>query len=81
MFLGLVQAELWRWPRIAAPLVVAGLSMVHSVFWTDLRMRAPIIPAIALIAAGAAWPGFVRSRPARLGSESDPVTLEGSPIG
>ena len=25
---------------------------VHAVFWTDLRMRAPIVPAIALIAAG-----------------------------
>jgi hypothetical protein len=62
MLLGLVQAELWRWPRIAAPLVVAGLTLVHSVFWTDLRMRAPIVPAIALIAAGAPWPAMVRSR-------------------
>jgi hypothetical protein len=61
MLLGLVQAELWRWPRIAAPLVVAGLTLVHSVFWTDLRMRAPIVPAIALIAAGASWPAMVRS--------------------
>jgi Dolichyl-phosphate-mannose-protein mannosyltransferase len=81
LLLGLVQAELWRWPRIAAPLVVAGLTVVHSVFWTDLRMRAPIIPAIALISAGAAWPGIVRSRPARPGSEADQVRLEGSPIG
>jgi Dolichyl-phosphate-mannose-protein mannosyltransferase len=56
LLFGLMQGELWRWPRIAAPLWVAGLTLVHCVFWTDLRMRAPIVPAIALIAAGAAWP-------------------------
>jgi hypothetical protein len=50
--LGLVRPELWRWPRIAAPLAVIGLSLVHLFFWTDIRMRAPIVPAIALIAAG-----------------------------
>jgi 4-amino-4-deoxy-L-arabinose transferase-like glycosyltransferase len=49
--LGLVRRELWRWPRITAPAVVLGLTAVHALFWTDLRMRAPIVPAIALIAA------------------------------
>jgi 4-amino-4-deoxy-L-arabinose transferase-like glycosyltransferase len=67
LLIGLVQTELWRWPRIAAPLLVAGLTVVHCVFWTDLRMRAPIVPAIALIASGAGWPS-VRSRAARSGS-------------
>jgi hypothetical protein len=64
MLLGLVRADLWRWPRIAAPLVVAGLTLAHCLFWTDLRMRAPAVPAIALIAAGAGWPKVLRSRPA-----------------
>ena len=50
---GLWQKSLWRWPRIAAPMIVIGLTLVHAFFWTDLRMRAPIVPAIALIAAGA----------------------------
>jgi len=50
--LGLVQPCLWRWPRIAAPMVAIGLTLVHVFFWTDLRMRAPIVPAIALVAAG-----------------------------
>jgi hypothetical protein len=54
--LGLFQGSLWRWPRIAAPLMVIGLTLVHALFWTDLRMRAPIVPAIALVAAGAALP-------------------------
>jgi Dolichyl-phosphate-mannose-protein mannosyltransferase len=56
LVLGLLQRGLWRWPRIAAPLVAIGLSLVHTLFWTDLRMRAPIVPALALIAAGAAFP-------------------------
>lgn len=42
------------WPWVAAPMVIIGLSAVHTVFWTDLRMRAPIVPAIALVAA-LAW--------------------------
>ena len=54
--LGLVRRSLWRWPQIAAPLLVAGLSLVHVFFWTDLRMRAPIVPAIALVAASAVLP-------------------------
>lgn len=58
--LGLARRSLWRWPQIAAPLLVAGLSLVHAVFWTDLRMRAPIVPAIALVAASAALPALRR---------------------
>jgi hypothetical protein len=57
--LGLVQRDLWRWPRIAAPAVAIGLTLVHLMFWTDIRMRAPIVPAIALVAAGV--PFFRRS--------------------
>jgi hypothetical protein len=51
--LGLLRKQLWQWPQVAAPLCVIGLTLVHSVYWTDLRMRAPIVPAIALIAAAA----------------------------
>lgn len=53
--LGLWRRGLWRWPAITAPIQLIGLSLVHSLYWTDLRMRAPILPAIALIAATAAW--------------------------
>ncbi len=59
---GLRRRELWQWPAIAAPLAVIGLTLVHALFWTDLRMRAPVVPAIALIAAGAAVPGWPRER-------------------
>jgi 4-amino-4-deoxy-L-arabinose transferase-like glycosyltransferase len=53
LVLGLFRRQLWQWPQVAAPLCVIGLTLVHAVYWTDLRMRAPIVPAIALIAAGA----------------------------
>jgi hypothetical protein len=67
--LGLAARSVWSWPRVAAPMIVLGLTMVHALFWTDLRMRAPIVPAIALISAGAGWPwtgarnGTVRPAP------------------
>ena len=49
---GLCRSESWRWPRVVAPTALIALSAVHCVFWTDLRMRAPVVPAIALAAAG-----------------------------
>jgi hypothetical protein len=58
--LGLTSRSLWSWPRIASPMLVIGLTLVHALFWTDLRMRAPIVPAIALIGAGAVWPAIRR---------------------
>jgi hypothetical protein len=58
--LGLPRRDLWQWPRIAAPMAAIGLALVHSLFWTDLRMRAPIVPAIALVAAGAGLPRTTR---------------------
>jgi hypothetical protein len=54
--LGLTRAELWRWPRIVAPLLCAGFTLVHAVYWTDMRMRAPLVPAIALVAASVSVP-------------------------
>jgi hypothetical protein len=51
--LGLVRSDLWRWPCIVAPLFCVGFTIVHAFYWTDLRMRAPIVPAIAVIAASA----------------------------
>jgi 4-amino-4-deoxy-L-arabinose transferase-like glycosyltransferase len=63
--LGLVRRCLWQWPQIAAPLLIAGLSLVHAFFWTDLRMRAPIVPAIALIAASAVLPVWHSARESR----------------
>ena len=69
----LLQPGLWRWPRIAAPLIAIGLTLVHALFWTDVRMRAPIVPAIALMAAAVP---LLRLTPRRVPSE-----IESKPSG
>lgn len=63
---GLTRRSLWRWPCVLAPLFLIALTVVHIFFWSDLRMRAPLVPALALIAAGAALGSNlgVRSEPA-----------------
>ena len=56
LLVGLARRDLWRWPRLAAPAVVLALTCVHLFYWTDLRMRAPAVPAVALIAVSALAP-------------------------
>jgi hypothetical protein len=49
-------ASRW-WPVLV---MIAGFMAVHSVYWADMRMRSPLVPAVALLAvAGAA---NIRSR-------------------
>jgi hypothetical protein len=56
----LAVAGVWRLGRkLATPpwlnltLMVLAFTATHAVFWTDLRMRAPLAPGIALLAAAA----------------------------
>ena len=49
--LGAGRRGAWRWPMVAAPMLIVGLSAVHAAYWTDLRMRAPAVPALALVAS------------------------------
>ena len=48
---GLTSKTFRRWPGVSAPSLILGLTIVHAFYWTDLRMRAPIVPAVALAAA------------------------------
>ncbi len=53
-------AGIWsrRWlscPGLLVVLIPASLAVVHLVYWTDMRMRAPAIPALAVLASSAAW--------------------------
>jgi len=42
----------WLWGLLLA----ACFTAVHAIYWTDMRMRAPLMPAVAVAAAaGAAW--------------------------
>jgi hypothetical protein len=50
---GLARRDAWRPPRLAAGALLLALTAVHALFWTDLRMRAPIVPALALLAVAA----------------------------
>jgi hypothetical protein len=44
---GKVFAPPWLW----ATLLVLSITLVHAFFWTDMRMRAPLVPVVALVAA------------------------------
>jgi hypothetical protein len=51
MLLGLCDRRSWQWPLALLPAALLSFTAVHSVYWSDMRMRAPIIPVIALLAA------------------------------
>jgi 4-amino-4-deoxy-L-arabinose transferase-like glycosyltransferase len=65
--LGLVSGKVWRWPRVAAVAAIFGLSLIHTFYWTDLRMRSPVVPALALVAASAGMPRFLPRPPVSTG--------------
>lgn len=48
---GLLRRRAWRWPESILPAFLMGITCVHFAYWSDMRMRAPIVPAIALAAA------------------------------
>jgi 4-amino-4-deoxy-L-arabinose transferase-like glycosyltransferase len=62
---GLGQPATWRWPAVVAPCLIVGLSTVHLLYWTDMRMRSPIVPAIAIVAAQASLPLVIPRIPGR----------------
>ncbi len=77
--LGLCRRPSWRWPQVTAPLALMGLTLVHAFYWTDMRMRAPIVPAIALLAASATLPGWIqpsteRTRTGRVTREEEVIS-------
>ena len=62
--LGLRDRRARSWPGIVAASFLLALTLVHLAYWTDLRMRAPLVPAIALIAAGVRLgPSRIRDKP------------------
>jgi uncharacterized membrane protein len=54
----------WQGPWLTATLVVVALSLVHTIYWSNMRFRAPIEPLLAIwAAAGVEWI-VRRTRPA-----------------
>ena len=53
---GAGRAEDWRATWLWGGLLAACLTAIHTLYWSNLRMRAPLMPVVALAAsAGAAW--------------------------
>ena len=51
---GLVRLTRAEWPVWwPAAAMILSFTLVHSVYWADMRMRAPLVPSLALLAARA----------------------------
>lgn len=66
-FWALAAVGAWRarrhpWPIAVAGALAAGLCGVHVFYWSDMRMRSPIVPALAVLAANG-LPGRRREGP------------------
>ncbi len=79
----LVALGLWRlWrslvqgPWVWALLLLASFTLLHAFYWSNMRMRAPLVPALALLAAAA--PGSV-ARVARAHREERKPPPPGEP--
>lgn len=63
-----VSDVVWRW--LPGWTLFLSLVLVHSVYWSNMRMRAPLVPFVSLLAAvGIAWifKAWSEARPARKG--------------
>jgi hypothetical protein len=51
-----LRGKLLRTPWLLGVVLAVGFTAVHLLYWTDLRMRAPLVPVVALAAAaGGGW--------------------------
>ncbi|HEV3340266.1 MAG TPA: glycosyltransferase family 39 protein [Pirellulales bacterium] len=66
------EARLARAPWLFATALAAGFTLAHLVYWTDMRMRAPLVPAISLLAAAG-----VKSLPFRQARRRSAATNSG----
>ena len=46
-----LRSNLLRTPWAWGALCIAALTLVHAVYWSNIRMRAPVMPIVALVAA------------------------------
>lgn len=46
-----LRSQLWRTPWVWAVLLCVSFTAVHAVYWSNMRMRAPLMPALYLVAA------------------------------
>jgi hypothetical protein len=58
----------WQWPTMLLPAALISFTLVHAIYWSDMRMRAPIMPALAILAAMGAERVWSRLRPVARGT-------------
>ena len=46
-----LRTQLWRSPWLWGVLACGSFSLIHSFFWSNMRMRAPLMPFLCLLAA------------------------------
>ena len=67
---GLCHRRAYRWPLAVVPAMLITLTIIHAAYWTDLRMRAPLVPALAVLAVlGLDAAGSVATRSGRARAE------------
>jgi hypothetical protein len=70
---GLVSlARIWDWRWVLTLCVILNFTLVHLVYWSNMRMRAPLVPLIALIAADGLSTFFDRRKVNKFVPGADP---------
>ena len=44
------QRGVWRWPFVLFPLSLLSFTLLHSLYWSNMRMRTPLMPVIIVLA-------------------------------
>lgn len=52
--IGFVRGRAWRWPRSILLASIVAFTLVHAVYWSNVRMRAPLAPVLGVLAS-LAW--------------------------
>ena len=61
---GLVRNRACRAPMTVGLLLTLSLTTLHTVYWSNMRMRAPVVPVVSVFAASALLAGRGRSKSA-----------------
>lgn len=68
------QASRWRFAELLMWLCVAVFCGLHLVYWTDTRMRAPIMPMLIILSLCGIWRGSQRTILRRFWGSTDTVS-------
>ena len=61
LLVALASVVTWRTPYLLLTVLLFSTTLVHAFYWSNMRMRAGVIPAVALLAALACSQGRRKS--------------------